>query len=58
MLRIRDVYPASRIMIFKHPGSRIKKQAKKERGDKKILVKRFYVGKNIYNVTYFGLEVQ
>jgi hypothetical protein len=43
-------------MIVTHPGS--KKQAKKERGDQKILVKRFYVGKNIYNVTYLGLEVQ
>ncbi len=45
-------------MIFTHPGSRIKKQAKTERGGKKILVKRFYVVKNIYNFTYFGFEVQ
>jgi hypothetical protein len=24
--RIRDVYPGSRILVFTHPGSRIKKQ--------------------------------
>ncbi len=26
VLRIRDVYPGSRILIFTHPGSRIQKQ--------------------------------
>ncbi len=34
MLRIRDVYPGSRILIFTHPGSRIQKQQQK-RGVKK-----------------------
>ncbi len=34
MLRIRDVYPGSRILIFTHPGSRIPKQQQK-RGVKK-----------------------
>ncbi len=35
MLRIRDVYPGSRILIFTHPISRIQKQQQK-RGVKKI----------------------
>jgi hypothetical protein len=43
VLRIRDVYPGSRILIFTHPGSRIsdpgsripdQKTATKERGEK------------------------
>jgi hypothetical protein len=36
VLRIRDVYPGSRILIFTHPGSRIPdpKAATKERGEK------------------------
>ncbi len=36
VLRIRDVYPGSRILIFTHPGSRIPdpKKATKERGEK------------------------
>jgi hypothetical protein len=34
VLRIRDVYPGSRILIFTHPGSRIQKQQQK-RGVKK-----------------------
>jgi hypothetical protein len=29
VLRIRDVYPGSRILIFTHPGSRIQKQQQK-----------------------------
>jgi hypothetical protein len=39
VLRIRDVYPGSRILIFTHPGSRIPdpKTATKERGEKKLL---------------------
>jgi hypothetical protein len=44
VLRIRDVYPGSRILIFTHPGSRIPdpKTATKERGEKKIDVIPFY----------------
>jgi hypothetical protein len=47
VLRIRDVYPGSRILIFTHPGSRISdpgsripdpKTATKERGEKKLVV--------------------
>ncbi len=36
VLRIRDVYPGSRILIFTHPGSRISdpKTAMKDRGEK------------------------
>ncbi len=36
VLRIRDVYPGSWILIFTHPGSRIQKQQQK-RGVKKLL---------------------
>jgi hypothetical protein len=40
VLRIRDVYPGSRILIFTHPGSLIPdpKTATKERGEKKLVV--------------------
>ncbi len=40
VLRIRDVYPRSRILIFTQPGSRISdpETAAKERGEKKIVV--------------------
>jgi len=45
VLRIRDVYPRSRILIFSHPdpGS---KTATKERGEKKLVVITFYVATN------------
>jgi hypothetical protein len=33
VLRIRDVYPGSRILIFTHPGSRIP-----ERGEKNFVI--------------------
>jgi hypothetical protein len=38
VLRIRDVYPGFRILIFTHPGSRIPdpKRATNERGEKKF----------------------
>jgi hypothetical protein len=47
-LRIRDVYPGSRILIFTHCGSRIPdpKTATKERGEKKFVVKPFFVATN------------
>jgi hypothetical protein len=45
VLRIRDVYPGSRILIFTHPGSRIQKQQQK-RGVKKNVVIPFYVATN------------
>ncbi len=37
VLRMRDVYPGSRILIFTHPGSRIQKKATTERGEKNWL---------------------
>jgi hypothetical protein len=48
VLRIRDVNPGSRILIFTHPGSRISdpKTATKERGEKKYFVIPFYVATN------------
>ncbi len=41
VLRIRDVYPGSRILIFVHPGSRIQKQQQK-RGVKKICCPAYF----------------
>jgi hypothetical protein len=62
VLRIRDVYPGSRILIFTHPGSQISnpgsriwdpgsqipdpKTAIKERGGKKFVVIPFYAATN------------
>jgi hypothetical protein len=48
VLRIRDVYPGSRILIFTHPESRISdpKTATKERGEKKFVDITFYVATN------------
>ncbi len=48
VLRIRDVYPGSRILIFTHPGSRIPdpKTATKERGEKKISCHTFLCSHN------------
>jgi hypothetical protein len=58
-LRIRDVYPGSRILIFTHPGSRIPdpKTATKERGEKKLVVIPFNVATNFTIVNYFSFEV-
>ncbi len=43
VLRIRNVYPGSRILIFTHPGSRTldPKTATKERGEKNFFSKIF-----------------
>jgi hypothetical protein len=60
VLRIRDVYPGSRILIFTHPGSRIPdpKTATKERGEKKLDVKPFYVATKFNKIViYFSFEV-
>jgi hypothetical protein len=48
VLRIRDVYNGSRILIFNHPGSRIPdpKTLTKERGEKFFVVKPFFVATN------------
>jgi hypothetical protein len=49
VLRIRDVYPGSRIVIFFHLGSQIPdpKTATKERGEKKFVVLSFFVATKI-----------
>ncbi len=60
MLRIRDVYPGSRILIFTHPGSRIPdpKTATKERGEKKISCHTFLCSHKFHKiVNYFSFEV-
>jgi hypothetical protein len=67
VLRIRDVYPGSRILIFTHPGHRIPdpgsripdpKTVTKERGEKKLDVKSFYVVTKFNKiVNYFSFEV-
>ncbi len=46
VMRIQDVYPRSRILIFSPPGSWIQNSNKKERGEKKLVVITFYVAKN------------
>ncbi len=50
VLRIRDVYPGSRILIFTHPGSRISdpgsKNSNKREGRKKKFLITFYVATN------------
>jgi hypothetical protein len=49
VLRIRDVYPGSQILIFTHPGSRIlipgPKAATKEKGEKFVVIP-FFVATN------------
>jgi hypothetical protein len=53
VLRVRDVYPGSRILIFTHPG------ATKERGEKKIFCHIFFsTGSHIFHKTenYFIFE--
>jgi hypothetical protein len=56
VLRIRDVYPGSRILIFTHPGSRIPdpKTAIKEGGEKKLVVISFFCSHKFYKIeNYF-----
>jgi hypothetical protein len=51
VLRIRDVYPESWILIFVNPGSQIRisdpKTATKEGGRKKLFVVPFFAATNI-----------
>ncbi len=57
MLRIRDVYPGSRILIFTHPGSRIQKHQQK-REVKKISCHTFLCSHKFHKiVNYFSFEV-
>ncbi len=55
-MRIRDVYPGSRILIFTHPGSRISdpKTGTKERGEKKLVVITFLVPQISQNCKLFN----
>jgi hypothetical protein len=59
VLRIRDVYPGSRILIFTHPGSRIPdpKTATKERGKKNLLSFLFCSHKFHKIDHYFSFEM-
>ncbi len=52
LLRIRDVYPGSRIPIFTHPVSRIsiQKQQQKRGVKKKFIVIPFFVATNFTNL--------
>ena len=62
VLRIRDVYPGSRILIFTHPGSRIsdpgsKNSNKRERW-KKISCHTFFCSHKFHKIVdYFSFEV-
>jgi hypothetical protein len=57
VLRIRDVYPRSRILIFSHPGSRIQKTAMKDRVEKKFVVIPFLGAINFTKLNYFIFEM-
>ncbi len=59
MLRIRDVYPGSRILIFVHPGSRSPdpKTATKERSEKNLLSYLFCSHKNHKIENYINFEL-
>ncbi len=53
VLRIRDVYPGSRILIFTHPGSWIQ-----NRGVKKISCHTFLCSHKFHKIEYyFSIEV-
>jgi hypothetical protein len=57
LLRIRDVYPGSQILIVVHPGSRIlnPKTATKERDEKKILLSHLFcnLSSTVVEITVF-----
>ncbi len=58
VLRIRDVYPGSRILIFTHSGSRIQKQQQK-RGVKKNLLSNLFLKPQIsqnWKLFFFSAE--
>ncbi len=65
VLRIRDVYPGSRILIFTHPGSRIsdpgsriQKQQQKREVKKKISCHTFLCSHKFHKiVNFFSFEV-
>ncbi len=55
MLRIRDVYPGSRILIFTHPGSRIPdpKTVPKERDGKFFCYHTFFCSHKFHKIKYY-----
>ena len=64
MLRIRDVYPGSRILIFTHPGSRISdpgsriQKLQQKRGVKKKICHTFLFSLKCHKIEhYFSFEV-
>ena len=59
MLRILDVYPGSRILIFTHPGSRIPdpKTVTKERGEKKFVIILCFVVTNFTKLNIVIFEM-
>ncbi len=57
VLRIRDVYPRSRILIFSHPGSWIQNSNKRE-GWKKISCHNFLCSHKFHKIAnYFSFEL-
>ncbi len=57
VLRIRDFYPRSRILIFGHPGSWIQNSNKRE-GWKKISCHNFLCSQKFHKITnYFSFEL-
>ena len=57
MLRIRDFYPRSRILIFSHPGSWIQNSNKRE-GWKKISCHNFLCSQKFNKIAnYFSFEL-
>jgi hypothetical protein len=56
VLRIRDIYPGSRILIFTHPGSRTPDPKQQQKiGVKKNLLS--YLPQNSQIENYFSFEV-
>jgi hypothetical protein len=59
VLRIRDVYPGSRILIFTHPGSRIPnlgsriQKRQQKRGVKKICCPPFFCSHKFNKIDYY-----
>ncbi len=52
-LPIRDFYPGSWFLPLSNPGSRKQQTATKERGEKKFVLKPFFVGTNFTNCKLF-----
>ncbi len=52
VLRIRDFYPRSRILIFSHPGSWIQNSNKRE-GWKKISCHNFLCSQKFHKIAYY-----